>query len=126
MLVGIRDILIISTPLDLPNFERLLGDGSQFGLSLSYAVQQQPAGLAQAFIIGEQFVDGGSCALVLGDNIFYENGLSSHLNKASQVKRGATVFGYWVNDPERFGVVEFDNYSKVSSIEEKPVIPQSN
>jgi glucose-1-phosphate thymidylyltransferase len=126
MLAGIRDILVISTPKDLPNFERLLGDGSQFGLNLSYKVQPEPEGLAQAFIIGEDFIDGDSCALVLGDNIFYGNGLSQVLKRAVNVKRGASVFGYYVDDPERYGVVEFDKNHKAVSIVEKPKHPASN
>jgi len=128
MLAGIRDILIISTPRDLPNFERLLGDGSDFGVSLSYAEQQVPNGLAQAFVIGADFIGGESCAMVLGDNIFYGNGLSKRLRQAvrSAAKGRATVFGYHVDDPERFGVVEFDDHYNAVSIEEKPEHPKSN
>lgn len=129
MLAGIRDILIISTPTDLPNFERLLGDGSEFGLNLTYKVQPSPDGLAQAFILGEEFIGDDACAMVLGDNIFYGNGfrptLKSALDNAEKSGR-ATVFGYYVPDPERFGVVEFDESWKAISIEEKPVNPKSN
>ncbi|MBO4360866.1 MAG: glucose-1-phosphate thymidylyltransferase RfbA [Eubacteriaceae bacterium] len=128
MLAGIRDILIISTPVDLPNFERLLGDGSDYGLRLSYKVQPSPDGLAQAFIIGEEFIGDDDVAMVLGDNIFYGNGFSGVLREAaSNVTEGyATVFGYYVPDPERFGVVEFDSSGKVISVEEKPKVPKSN
>ena len=126
MLAGIRDILIISTPEDLPNFERLLGNGSRLGLRLSYKVQPSPDGLAQAFIIGEEFIGDDRCAMVLGDNIFYGNGFSRLLQDAAKKAVGATVFGYYVDDPERFGVVEFDEAGKAVSIEEKPKIPKSN
>lgn len=126
MLAGIRDILIISTPTDLPAFERLLGDGSKYGINLSYKEQPSPDGLAQAFIIGEDFIYGDSCAMVLGDNIFYGNGLKKHLKEAAGRQTGATVFGYYVEDPERFGIVEFDKDGKAISIEEKPEHPKSN
>ena len=128
MLADIKDILIISTPTDLPNFEKLLGDGSQFGIKLSYKEQPSPDGLAQAFIIGEEFVGGDCCAMVLGDNIFYGSGFRHLLQQASaDAKNGqATIFGYYVNDPERFGIVEFDGDGKVISVEEKPKCPKSN
>lgn len=128
MLAGIRDILIITTPEDNEKFKNLLGDGSQFGINLSYAVQPSPDGLAQAFIIGEDFIGSDSCALVLGDNIFYGTGFSNILRKAVENagKGNATLFGYYVNDPERFGVVEFDKNKNVISIEEKPQNPKSN
>ena len=129
MLAGIKDILIISTPTDLPNFERLLGDGSNFGLNLSYKVQPSPDGLAQAFILGEEFIGDDTCAMVLGDNIFYGNGFSRILKSAvenAEQNHRATVFGYYVDDPERFGIVEFDESGKVISVEEKPQKPKSN
>jgi glucose-1-phosphate thymidylyltransferase len=126
MMAGIHDILIISTPTDLPNFERLLGDGSRYGLHLSYKVQPKPEGLAQAFILGEEFIDGDRCAMILGDNIFYGAGLRGHLREAAANESGATVFGYYVDDPERFGVIEFDRDGNAVSIEEKPVKPKSN
>ncbi|RSX58047.1 glucose-1-phosphate thymidylyltransferase RfbA [Bifidobacterium samirii] len=128
MLAGIRDILIISTPKDLPNFERLLGDGSAYGVHFSYVVQPSPDGLAQAFLLGEEFIDGEPCALVLGDNIFYGNGLGTTLRKAADRAEhgGSSVFGYYVDDPERYGVVEFDADNKAVSIEEKPAEPKSH
>lgn len=126
MMAGIKEILIISTPQDLPNFERLFGDGSELGIELSYKVQPSPDGLAQAFIIGEEFINGDSCAMVLGDNIFYGSGLGHHLKEAALRENGATVFGYYVDDPERFGIVEFDKDGKAISIEEKPENPKSN
>lgn len=129
MLAGIKDILIISTPTDLPNFERLLGDGSQYGIKLTYKVQPSPDGLAQAFLIGEEFIGDDACAMVLGDNIFYGNGFGKLLRAATENAEKndrATVFGYYVNDPERFGVVAFDENGKAISIEEKPKEPKSN
>nr|WP_321574007.1 glucose-1-phosphate thymidylyltransferase RfbA [Geminicoccus harenae] len=126
MLAGIRDILIISTPADMPVFQRLLGNGEKWGISLSYAVQPNPDGLAQAYIIGAPFVAGHSSCLILGDNIFYGHGLPDLLYRATQRPRGATVFGYQVTDPERYGVVQFDNDMKAVSIEEKPRAPRSN
>ena len=129
MLAGIRDILIISTPEDTPRFEHLLGDGSQFGVHLSYKVQPSPDGLAQAFLLGEEFIGNDACAMVLGDNIFYGNGFGKILRAATEnaeQNERATVFGYYVNDPERFGIVEFDENGKVISVEEKPKHPKSN
>lgn len=129
MLAGIKDILIISTPTDTPRFEALLGDGSQFGINLSYKVQPSPDGLAQAFILGEEFIGDDACAMVLGDNIFYGNGFGKTLRAAkedAEINKRATVFGYYVNDPERFGVVAFDENGKATSIEEKPEQPKSN
>ncbi|MEG1862208.1 MAG: glucose-1-phosphate thymidylyltransferase RfbA [Oscillospiraceae bacterium] len=128
MLAGIKDILIISTPQDTPRFEALLGDGKQFGISLTYKVQPSPDGLAQAFLLGEEFIAGDSCAMVLGDNIFYGNGFSKLLVQAAQnAENGrATVFGYHVEDPQRFGIVEFDDEGRVISVEEKPENPKSN
>ena len=126
MEAGIREILIISTPDDTPRFEELLGDRSQFGIQLSYKVQPSPDGLAQAFLLGEEFINGESCAMILGDNIFHGHGLSKRLKVAAAKEDGATVFGYYVDDPERFGVVEFDQDGKAVSLEEKPEHPKSN
>jgi len=129
MLAGIRDILIISTPVDTPRFEQLLGDGREYGLHLSYRVQPSPDGLAQAFLIGEDFIGDDACAMVLGDNIFYGNGFGRALREAAenaQTRERATIFGYYVHDPERFGIVEFDAQGRVLSVEEKPAHPKSN
>lgn len=126
MLAGIKDILIISTPTDTPRFEQLFGDGHELGLNLEYKVQESPDGLAQAFILGEEFIGNDSVCLILGDNIYYGGGLSKMLQRAASKEKGATVFGYHVNDPERFGVVEFDEQMKAISIEEKPENPKSN
>ena len=126
MLAGIRDILIITTPQDAPHFEHLLGDGSQWGINLQYAVQPSPDGLAQAFVIGEDFIGGDSVSLVLGDNIFYGSGFGTQLETASKIEQGAEVFGYYVDDPERYGVVACDELGNVTSIEEKPTQPKSN
>ena len=126
MQAGIKDILIISTPNDTPRFEELLGDGHQFGISLQYKVQPSPDGLAQAFLLGEEFIDGDACAMILGDNIFHGHGLVKRLKAAASREEGATVFGYYVDDPERFGIVEFNDEGKAVSIEEKPAQPKSN
>ena len=126
MLSGIRDILIISTPRDLPIFEEIMKDGSQWGLNLSYKVQPKPEGLAQAFILGKEFIGNDSCCLVLGDNIFYGHGFKEAVTKAAQLEKGGVIFGYWVKDPKRYGVVDFDESGKVLSIEEKPEHPKSN
>ncbi|MDE3198409.1 MAG: glucose-1-phosphate thymidylyltransferase RfbA [Acidobacteriota bacterium] len=126
MLAGIREIMVISTPHDLPHYERLLGDGSDFGIRLQYAEQARPAGLAQAFLIAKEFVAGGPACLVLGDNLFYGNGLRECLLRAAAQQDGATIFAYWVNDPERYGVVEFDRGGHALSIEEKPKQPKSH
>jgi glucose-1-phosphate thymidylyltransferase len=128
MLAGIKDILIISTPYDLPNFEKLLGNGNTFGVKLSYKVQPSPDGLAQAFLIGEEFIGDDCCAMILGDNIFYGGGLGSKLKRAVENAQNgyATIFGYYVHDPERFGIMEFDETGKILSVEEKPVHPKSN
>ena len=125
MMAGIRDILVISTPIDLPRMEQLLGDGSRLGIRLSYKVQPSPDGLAQAFILGEEFIGDDNVAMILGDNIFYGQNFSSHLKEAAQLKKGAMVFGYYVQDPRAFGVVGFDNDGKVTSLEEKPEKPKS-
>jgi glucose-1-phosphate thymidylyltransferase len=126
MLAGIKDILIISTPEDTPRFQQILGDGSDLGMNFSFKVQPHPGGLAQAFLLGEEFIGDDHVALVLGDNIFYGHGLTNLLHHAANREKGATVFGYYVNDPERFGVVEFDDNGKAVSIEEKPEVPKSN
>ncbi len=126
MLAGIREILIISTPHDLPAYKQLLGDGSQWGIRLCYAEQQRPEGLAQAFIIGKDFINGGPACLILGDNIFYGHGLAESLQTAAKQTSGATIFGYWVKEPQRYGVIEFDKSGKVISIEEKPLKPKSH
>ena len=126
MLAGIQDILLISTPRDLPAFQQLLGDGSQWGIALRYAPQPEPEGVAQALIIGAEFLDGGPCALILGDNIFYGHGLSTQLPRAISSNRGATVFAYQVKDPERYGVLEFDQHQNVIGLEEKPSVPKSH
>jgi glucose-1-phosphate thymidylyltransferase len=126
MLAGIRDILIISTPEDMPAFKRLLGDGSRFGINLNYEIQPSPDGLAQAFLIGEEFINGDSCALVLGDNIHFGQGFGNKLETVVKRSEGATIFGYQVMDPERFGVVEFDDNFRALSLEEKPAVPKSN
>lgn len=126
MLAGIREILIISTPQDTPRFEQLLGDGSDFGLALSYAVQPAPEGLAQAFLIGERFIGDDRVAMILGDNIFYGHGFTQMLQNVAKRETGATIFGYYVHDPQRFGVVAFDEQQRVVSIEEKPKVPKSN
>ena len=126
MEAGIREILIISTPEDTPRFEELLGDGNQFGIHLNYKIQLSPDGLAQAFLLGEEFIAGDSCAMILGDNIFHGHGLRKRLKAAAGKEEGATIFGYYVDDPERFGVVEFDSEGKAISLEEKPTAPKSN